>query len=238
MEESCVGSNDGGELFDPDLSLYYLRDRHYSPATGRFMSRDPEDGVLTDPATLHKYAYANGNPVNGIDPTGRSVLMEHTETTVKIDMGALPAIAATGCAVNFAYNVIALKVANDFDITPTSKCGARGRTQMRIQLQKGTTVTIEGTPVLMADDPLGVTTANVYAGLLNLWGLVQSGQTDFPKNKLQRDLRSAIVEISECVKRQSGTLSGWYQVCQAYVTGDQNGWRIDLENVYGVNLRQ
>jgi RHS repeat-associated protein len=31
-----------GEQFDPDLGLYYLRARYYNPATGRFMSRDPE----------------------------------------------------------------------------------------------------------------------------------------------------------------------------------------------------
>jgi RHS repeat-associated protein len=31
-----------GDQFDPDLGLYYLRARYYNPATGRFMSRDPE----------------------------------------------------------------------------------------------------------------------------------------------------------------------------------------------------
>ncbi len=43
-----------GEQFDSDLSLYYLRARYYNPATGRFMSRDPEDGIAKDPASLHK----------------------------------------------------------------------------------------------------------------------------------------------------------------------------------------
>ena len=33
-----------GEQYDSDLSLYYLRARYYNPNTGRFMSRDPEDG--------------------------------------------------------------------------------------------------------------------------------------------------------------------------------------------------
>jgi RHS repeat-associated protein len=45
--------------------------RYYNPNTGRFMSRDPEDGDETDPKTLHKYVYANGDPVNAVDPTGR-----------------------------------------------------------------------------------------------------------------------------------------------------------------------
>jgi RHS repeat-associated protein len=60
-----------GEQYDQDLGLYYLRARYYNPNTGRFMSRDPEDGDETDPKTLHKYVYANGDPVNAVDPTGR-----------------------------------------------------------------------------------------------------------------------------------------------------------------------
>jgi len=61
-----------GEQYDSDLGLYYPRARYYNPATGRFMSRDPEDGYANDPASLHKYLYANGDPVNLADPTGRA----------------------------------------------------------------------------------------------------------------------------------------------------------------------
>jgi RHS repeat-associated protein len=31
-----------GEQYDSDLGLYYLRARYYNPATGRFLSRDPQ----------------------------------------------------------------------------------------------------------------------------------------------------------------------------------------------------
>jgi RHS repeat-associated protein len=48
--------------------------RYYNPNTGRFMSRDPEAGKAKIPASLHKYLYANGDPVNGWDPTGRDWL--------------------------------------------------------------------------------------------------------------------------------------------------------------------
>jgi RHS repeat-associated protein len=61
-----------GEQYDPDLGLYYLRARYYNPMTGRFVSMDPENGIVTDPRTLHKYLYANGDPINRIDPTGRA----------------------------------------------------------------------------------------------------------------------------------------------------------------------
>jgi RHS repeat-associated protein len=62
-----------GEQFDSDLNLYYLRARYYNPQTGRFLSRDPEDGKSTDPKTLHKYLYAGGDPVNSVDPSGRGM---------------------------------------------------------------------------------------------------------------------------------------------------------------------
>ena len=50
--------------------------RYYNPATGRFLSRDPLDGQAKDPASLHKYLYADGDPVNGLDRTGKADLYE------------------------------------------------------------------------------------------------------------------------------------------------------------------
>ena len=63
-----------GEQYDPDLGLYYLRARYYSPLTGRFLTRDPDAGQIKAPATLHKYLYAAADPVNRIDPTGRNTI--------------------------------------------------------------------------------------------------------------------------------------------------------------------
>ncbi len=60
--------------YDSDLGFYYLRARYYNPLTGRFMSRDPENGEIKVPATLHKYLYAGGDPVNATDPTGKAEL--------------------------------------------------------------------------------------------------------------------------------------------------------------------
>jgi RHS repeat-associated protein len=50
--------------------------RYYNPQTGRFLSRDPEDGNPRDSRSLHKYLYADGDPVNRIDPRGRGALIE------------------------------------------------------------------------------------------------------------------------------------------------------------------
>lgn len=65
-----------GESWDADLGLYYLRARWYNPATGRFMSHDPYQGSIWDPASLHRYNYARSNPANYIDPSGRADLAE------------------------------------------------------------------------------------------------------------------------------------------------------------------
>ena len=75
-ELSWTSSFYRGEQYDPDLGLYYLRARYYNPGTGRFLSRDPEDGNRFDPASLHKYLYAGGDPVNAIDPAGREAMFE------------------------------------------------------------------------------------------------------------------------------------------------------------------
>lgn len=94
--------------------------------------------------TMHKYAYADGDPVDEADPSGRSAVAEEVEVTVKIDIGALPAVYAAGCAVSIAYNVLALKVANASDIRPTLNCRAKGKSNMRIQLQLDDSVTVAG----------------------------------------------------------------------------------------------
>ena len=60
-----------GELLDP-TDLYYLRARSYDPGSGRFLSTDPASAGPTDPY-VSAYAYANGNPVRFVDPTGRCV---------------------------------------------------------------------------------------------------------------------------------------------------------------------
>ena len=59
-----------GEQFDPILGDYYNRARYYDPQTGRFTRRDTYEGNINNPVSLHKYLYANANPVNYIDPSG------------------------------------------------------------------------------------------------------------------------------------------------------------------------
>ena len=62
-----------GEQFDETTGLYYLRARYMDTSTGRFISQDTYQGDINDPVSLHKYLYANANPVTYSDPSGYSV---------------------------------------------------------------------------------------------------------------------------------------------------------------------
>lgn len=61
------------EQLDEETDLYYLRARYYDPVTGRFISRDPIKGSLTNPQSQNPYAYALNNPVVNADPSGEWV---------------------------------------------------------------------------------------------------------------------------------------------------------------------
>ncbi len=64
------------ERFDSQTGLVHMRARDYAPNQGRFLSRDPFDGLLTDPTSLHRYQYAHQNPISNTDPTGEITLSE------------------------------------------------------------------------------------------------------------------------------------------------------------------
>ncbi|MBX3423652.1 MAG: VCBS repeat-containing protein [Pirellulaceae bacterium] len=65
-----------GESRDNSSGMYFLRARHYDPATGRFISQDPFAGFQNDPLSLHRYVYAHLNPISNRDPSGENTLIE------------------------------------------------------------------------------------------------------------------------------------------------------------------
>ena len=65
-----------GEQFDSFTGLYYLRARYMNPSTGTFITMDEYAGSVFEPLSLHKYLYANANPVMNSDPTGYFSLSE------------------------------------------------------------------------------------------------------------------------------------------------------------------
>ncbi len=64
-----------GEQYDPNAGFYYLRARYYDMQNGRFISPDVFQGNIFEPLSLHKYLYAETDPVNNIDPSGYVVTL-------------------------------------------------------------------------------------------------------------------------------------------------------------------
>jgi RHS repeat-associated protein len=63
-----------GEFTDTYIKLIYLRSRYYSPASGRFTTRDTWQGDYNRPLSLNRWNYVESNPVNFTDPSGRICL--------------------------------------------------------------------------------------------------------------------------------------------------------------------
>ena len=58
---------------DPGSGLVKFGQRWYNPTTGTWTQQDTLDSPL-DPANANRYAYAGDDPVNNLDPLGRSCL--------------------------------------------------------------------------------------------------------------------------------------------------------------------
>ena len=75
-----TGSTDNAYGFQgeekDETGLYYLRARYMDPSTGTFTSMDTYGGSLSDPMSLHKYMFANSNPVMYSDPSGHMTVGE------------------------------------------------------------------------------------------------------------------------------------------------------------------
>ena len=65
-----------GQLIDPETGLYDLRARTYNPADGGFLTTDPLDQELDDPA-LSNYLYAAGDPLLLSDPSGERPIVDN-----------------------------------------------------------------------------------------------------------------------------------------------------------------
>ncbi len=87
-----------GEQFDSTLDQYYLRARYYNQATGRFTQMDTWMGRNFDPVTLHKYLYANVDPVNMIDPTG-NISLAGIGASLRINAERAVSATAAGKAI-------------------------------------------------------------------------------------------------------------------------------------------
>jgi|SRR5579875_2415576 len=117
-----------GKERDSESGNDYFGARYYNPVTGRFMSRDPNnpnvigpDKIPIDPRMLHKYLYAEGDPVDVIDPRGKASILETGSLDITIARTA-PEVLQFGGSVACAFTVDAyvislLNGANPIDAT-------------------------------------------------------------------------------------------------------------------------
>ena len=59
-----------GHFFDAETGMFYFGARYYDSRLGRFISQDPSMGDTTSPMSLHRYLYANANPMRYVDLDG------------------------------------------------------------------------------------------------------------------------------------------------------------------------
>ena len=96
-----------GEQFDAFTGLYYLRARYMNPSTGTFITMDEYAGSAFEPVSLHKYLYANANPVMYCDPTGYS-----TAGSLLVGSTCMSQVGAAYVAAGLAVAFTALKIYN------------------------------------------------------------------------------------------------------------------------------
>ncbi|MEZ5963176.1 MAG: RHS repeat-associated core domain-containing protein [Planctomycetota bacterium] len=63
-----------GRRLDPETGLYYMRNRYYAPALGRFMSTDPSGNWADAMALGNSYAFVGNMPTDYCDPQGEGGL--------------------------------------------------------------------------------------------------------------------------------------------------------------------
>ena len=59
-----------GQALDPGTNLYFLRARYYDDALGRFVTKDPLNGIAVKPLTTNRFIYSLNNPITLSDPSG------------------------------------------------------------------------------------------------------------------------------------------------------------------------
>lgn len=59
-----------GHRFEPETGFYRAGARHLAHDVGRFVTQDSYLGKPEEPFSLHRYLYANANPLRYVDPTG------------------------------------------------------------------------------------------------------------------------------------------------------------------------
>jgi len=61
-----------GQRYNDSTGYYHFGARNYDPQTGRFLTADTQVPDPMNPKSLHRYAFAGGNPIRNVDPSGHA----------------------------------------------------------------------------------------------------------------------------------------------------------------------
>ena len=74
----------GFAVANPELAGKYHRARWMDPSVGLFVGVDPFEGLMFETLSLHRYLYAQIDPINKVDPSG-----EFTVAQLSIGLGIM-----------------------------------------------------------------------------------------------------------------------------------------------------
>ncbi|WP_395735482.1 RHS repeat-associated core domain-containing protein [Prosthecobacter sp.] len=103
-----------GVMTDPN-GLCHMRARYYHPGIRRFVNQDIVFGTLVDQSSLNRFSFANGNPINFVDPFGLSAYKPN-------DGGIRHALLSFGRQVQLLHDVLVFLhyERNMFNVTPAN----------------------------------------------------------------------------------------------------------------------
>ena len=142
-----------GEQFDETTGLYYLRARYMDTSTGRFISQDSYQGSISAPVSLHKYLYANANPVMNSDPSGYFTLEDveigtagetilnvayqmANQSAMRIGMAILASVITIADVALFTYIITEYLLDNINNIASGATTSAEGNDEIRDKTDK------------------------------------------------------------------------------------------------------
>jgi len=116
--------------FDEETDLYKFGTRYYDPSLGRWTQQDPVKGNLPSPMSLNLYLYVQCDPINSVDPTGRSCSGEEALAlalalglTGEVATAAAEAIIGGYVALGLAASLLAAGIAVAIIYILADRCG-------------------------------------------------------------------------------------------------------------------
>ena len=251
------------QQFDGASGDYYLRARYYDQSNGRFISQDPFGGFDADPTTLHRYLYANNDPMDRFDPTGRFTEGEVTLASGQsqvfdaISSGAaltyapaINSVAVAGAQFMLAFFVAGPAVVLTGAAVVTATTPDPSVNTMRVQLQDA--LANGETPhtssiVITAPQKTGVSVGGVQQAMANMYyaALYNDNEVSwFPFTQQGKTLGSVIVKQAKKLERYPAG-GGTNDLSTINAGNGDNQWngkrgityRVDIVNDRGTNLR-